>query len=819
MRGCKAFGRAVLLSGISVVALGAFSPAALAAPANAAAEQDATETAVPEGDIVVTARRKEERLSDVPVSVAALSDKALTERRIISEADLQQATPGLTVRQTNSSNQIAFSLRGQSLDAFSFAAPAVLTYFNEFNAQGVAASTFYDLGSIQVLKGPQGTLFGRNATGGAVLYSAQRPTDTFGGYAKVGMGNLNAHSAEGALNLPLGELGAFRVAAQYVKRDGYQRNLLLDTKNGSVDTFSIRPSLLLNLSDSIESYTIFQYVHSGGRSVGLKATNYYSVVGGQSFVNGQPYSGSLGFGLPSAVLYPDGIVNTSPNTVRSASKLLALGVTGLPSYINWAQNSGFYDTMNNQTSQHRGKQYTATNTTTFTASDSLTIKNVIGYNHARSRDQTDVDGTPFEPLLIGFASGTSAEGYTYTQKQFSEELQASGNTLDNKLKYIAGLYYFSGSDYQRMQLAFAPDYTFCALASCASFTPTGLGGFLREYTIKAKSLAAYAQISYGITDQLNLTVGGRYTSERTKLVPVRRTAGYDASQDDFNLGLPGFPAAAKLKASKPSWTVSLDYHPSRTLMFYLSHRGSWRTGGFNGTAATALAGGQFTANSFKPETTYDFEAGMKFNGELGSMPTTFNIAVYDQHIKNVIRAVYLGVAAVSGNVPKARVSGFEADASIRPASWLQIGGTLAYTDARYTGTPVTTVGNVGVTFGPYGDAPKWTGSAFARASYELPGDKGELALRGDYYGQSHYYYSNASATILPQTTIDAYHVIDGRLEWNKVMGSSVSVAGWVKNLTGEHYSMGGFPLGAVFAINATLPGLPRTYGVEASIKF
>jgi iron complex outermembrane receptor protein len=124
--------------------------------------------------IVVTARRTIERLQDVPVAVTAIAPEALTEQRIDSQVDLQFATPGLTVRQTGSSDQLNYAIRGQSIDAFSFASPAVVAYFNEVQVGGGAATSLFDLASIQVLKGPQGTLFGRNATGGKSLADPSR---------------------------------------------------------------------------------------------------------------------------------------------------------------------------------------------------------------------------------------------------------------------------------------------------------------------------------------------------------------------------------------------------------------------------------------------------------------------------------------------------------------------------------------------------------------------------------------------------------------------------------------------------------------------
>lgn len=772
-------------------------------------------------DIVVTARRTSERLSDVPVSVAALSGEQLAERRILSDADLQSATPGLTIRQTNSSNQISYSLRGQSVDAFSFAAPAVLNYVNEFNAQSTSSSAFFDLQSIQVLKGPQGTLFGRNATGGAVLYETQKPEDDFGGYLRLSYGNYDNKLAEGAINIP-GEVVAGRLAMQYQKRDGYQHNLLLGTRNASVDNFSIRPTIRIK-TGGFTNTTVYQYNFSGGVSAGLRATNYYGVNGStgaagnplNNYVNGQPVSNNLNYGLPSATLYPDGIASS----LDGGAAFAQFGFSGLPSFIDAQKNYGFYDIFNNQTGRHRARQHMVTNTTTYEFDSGIQIKNVFGFNHSRSRDNTDVDGTPFEPLNIGFGGGTgpknpgnpnvggsTIEGYTYVQRQLSDELQLSGKA--GRLKYIAGLYYFKGKDYQRLPLAFAPDYS-PALGD-------NLGFFLREYTNRTESKGAYAQITYALTDALNITAGGRYTWEKSIYKPADRVAGsYDPYYDDFNtsLGVTG----GTLKASKPSWQISLDYKVTPELMLYAVHRGSWRTGGFNGTAVSADANGNIIPNSFKPETTYDFEVGAKYNGDLGGMRTTFNIAVYDQYIKNVIRAIYLGVAAVSGNVERARVSGVEADASIRPTDWLQIGATLAYTDARYTRNTAT-VGNTVVLFGPYGDTPKWTGSAFAKVEHEL-GDAGTVSLRGDVYRQSRFFYSNAANTILPGTDIKGYTLVDLRAEWANISGTGLGVAAYVKNLTDRKYNVGGFALGAVNAINSVLPGLPRMYGLELNYKF
>ncbi|MDA9372276.1 TonB-dependent receptor plug domain-containing protein [Porticoccaceae bacterium] len=158
-----------------------------------ASGQEAPESAATNrvlSEITVTARRTEERLEDVPVAVSAFNNAAIEERKILTEYDLAVATPGMLLRQGMASNYVSYTLRGQSVGSFSYSPPSVVTYFNEVPVGGLSQTSFFDLESIQVLKGPQGTLFGRNTTGGAVLYSAKRPDDDINGYIKFVAGVL-----------------------------------------------------------------------------------------------------------------------------------------------------------------------------------------------------------------------------------------------------------------------------------------------------------------------------------------------------------------------------------------------------------------------------------------------------------------------------------------------------------------------------------------------------------------------------------------------------------------------------------------------------
>jgi iron complex outermembrane receptor protein len=172
-------------------------------------------------DIVVTAQRREQSLSKVPVAVSAFNAEILQDRNVNSEQDLASLVPGLIVKAGQNSNQLSFTLRGQTLDPFSGSSPAVLTYINDAPAtEGNTATAFFDFSSVQVLKGPQGTLFGRNATGGAVLYETTKPGDDFGGYLTVKGGERNYIQVQGAIDVPISDVIKLRVAGDYNKHLG-----------------------------------------------------------------------------------------------------------------------------------------------------------------------------------------------------------------------------------------------------------------------------------------------------------------------------------------------------------------------------------------------------------------------------------------------------------------------------------------------------------------------------------------------------------------------------------------------------------------------
>ncbi|GAC1577539.1 MAG: TonB-dependent receptor [Sphingomicrobium sp.] len=773
-----------------VAPAGAPAPAPLANTPAGAAQLENT------GEITVTAQRREEKLSRVPVSVSAFNAETLNKRVITREQDLAALVPGLIVKSGQNSNQISFTLRGQTLDPFSGTSPAVLTYINEapFTA-GNSATAFFDFSSLQVLKGPQGTLFGRNATGGAVLYETTKPGNDFGGYATVRGGSRNMFQMQGALDIPIvpGKV-LVRVAGDYIRQDGYLRNAFTGHTLGDTNSKSGRVTLVLRPSDRFENITVGQYSKFGGSegAGGLysyhrcgETNNGFVLTATLDCVYGpnSPFAPKIGNGPPGPGTFP--------------------GATA--GYLAYQQAHPF-DVFLSYDLPHKAHTAFITNTTTFHLTDLLKLRNIFSYANAFARTPGILTGSPFGAIDLFNYSGLGhgpPGGETFDVRRVSEEMQLQGQSSDNRFNYIVGLFYSKSRETDYIPVVVGPELT-PPLADIAYF-----------FTNKNRSEAVYAQGTYKLTDKLSFTLGGRYTWEKVGL-----------NQEPGALfTLPGFPTppvqSRKLKA--PSWTVNLQYQIDRSNMVYIAQRGSFRAGNFNGTVVP-----YGDLNFFKNETAHDVELGYKFSGSLGTVPTQFNIALYQQDVKNAQHAIYAVIggnpAGFTVNVPKARVRGVEVDGDFHLSRLVEFGFTGAYTDARYTGNIVDLSSQTGtpgykIPFDSYPDTPKWTGSLFAEVGLPMAPSMGKVKLRGDIFGQTKTYFSSNARSITPRTQLPGYVTADVRLSWNDIYGSKVSIAGYVKNVTDKFYYASGYVEGASGGFNTALPGQPRTFGAEASIKF
>lgn len=770
-----------------------------------------------QGDIVVTARRRAEDLSRVPTTMAALGAEALVQRSISTQSDLQLAVPGLIVRETQSNNNLNYSIRGQTVDAFSGSSTAVVPYLNEvpFVAGGVAS--FFDLQSIQVVKGPQGTLFGRNATGGAVLSTTARPVADPGGSFKLSYGNYDALDVEAVANVPLvGDSVLFRAAFKFSRRDGYIDNVYTgpvfngndNSELGKIDRQAYRASLLLKPSETVENLVMVQYERSRGNNSGTSLYSYNAC--GDNGPNGTPLPCSAHF-----LFGPQLDTNISFPGAWAAVLAAHPGYdpNGIQGVLDRQKNElGFWQVNSAAPSFHSGKDIAITNTTTVELSDSMTLKNIFGYSHSKAIDSTEQSGTPYLLISNYDINRSSADALRnfaneVTNQSVSNEFQLQGTVLDDGLDYILGGYFQEIKNHTIFPQSY---FDLAPVIPSASTTS--------NFKIKDRSTAVFAHGTFDLGTLaglagLKFSAGGRYAWEKISL-------DHQPGGTFFGLTTPD------AKFDRASWNLGLEYQATRDLMVYVVARESWRAGGINGVAPPALSATLTNTDKFKPEVAQDFEAGLKYNGLLGDARAHLYLSAYTMQVKNVQRTLFptnpvtpaLGSIAVTVNVPEARIKGLELDTGVEPMSWLNIGVSGAYTDAKFTKDVTQVFGNPTL-FGPVADTPRWTGSAYAVATLPLGNDMGDLRLRGDVYGQTSFYFSNTATSVTPQTKLPGYTIANFRVDWDNVAGSGFGLAFWMRNAFNEKYYVGGLAQGSSLGVNSANVGRPRMYGAELTAKF
>jgi len=763
--------------------------------APAALAQDAGEEAS-SGDIIVTARRREENLATVPAAITAFNAEALAERSIKSDSDLQLAAPGLTIRQTQGQNSLTYSIRGQTADTFSGSPSAVIAYLNEVPLTIGGASSFYDLQNVQVLKGPQGTLFGRNATGGAVLYNTAKPTNELEGRIAGRLGNLDLREVEGMINIPVvdDEL-LLRAAFNLTRRDGYIENLYNGDDLGRTRRNSGRVTLTFKPGETFSNTSMIQFGSTGGTNTGASYT--YSVYGCGQTNNGVPLT--CGAGL----LFNPGLDGVFQFPGAWAAYLAAnpkAYAPGLIAYVAEQRKIGPYKTRHPGPANHRGKDLMMSNTTELELGEAFKLRNIVGYSKVRTDSEQPQLGAPFVTILTANAAAGQS-GNELRVKSFTEELQLLGEA--GALEYIVGFY----MQRQKSDTLWPQTYFDLRPILAPAYVTN-------NFRIKNDTNALYAQASYGLTDSLKVTAGIRYTWEKVRMEQLP-LATYTANAPD-----------QQRKFSDPSWEVGLEYTASPDLFAYLKTRGSFRSGGFNGAAPPVNANATGGGNLFDSEHTQDIEGGLKYHGQVFGRPATINTALFMQWIQDVQRVEFpdpdgpggLASIAVTANVPSTRIWGGEVEIALRPADILEIGGSAAYTNAKFTNGRISLFGTP-YSYGPVGDTPKLSGVAYAQLAIPVGEGAGDMSLRGEVYSQSAQYFSNAAGSVAPGTRLPGYTLVNARLGWNDVMGSGFSAALFGRNLTKKAYFTGGMTLAAALGHNAAAVGEPRTYGLELSFRF
>jgi iron complex outermembrane recepter protein len=671
--------------------------AVLLLPTPAAAQAAPADDEAGIADIVVTAQRREENLQDVPISVSAFSAEQIAEKGLTDVSRLEGLVPGFTFGRSGVDARPA--IRGVRTESVDVNADTTIGMFIDGIYQSRASQAtlgFIDLERVEVQRGPQGTLYGRNTFGGNVSIVTARPdfSEYYGG-ADLTVGDNSQVRITGYLNAPISETAALRFSAGYEKSNGYVKNV--NPTGGNLfddDNRYIRTSLLLKPGENLTALFKFDYARrggNGGSAFGYKLVgSYFHVPTNQQLFNATPII------LNTRGGNRDGIVDAPLPTDQG----IPLFAAGNPYLIN-NDYRGSLDLRNTGLSSNIAYDF-----------GSVTLKSITGYSDFKTTRTQDTD----------FSSSRIGADYQFTSaKTLSQELQFVSNGK-GPLEYVVGAYYFkdklNGTFINEQFVQLVPGDTRPAAVRQA-------GGFYQEFRAKTESLAAYAQASYALTDRLKLTGGVRYTRDKkdfqfanaNEVIPfvagapqataiTLRTGNISATSfgaqgaptnctyTTIPLPQPGFrclPAdttrfvgatfnTATFK--KATWRVGLDYQVAEDSLLYASASTGFSSGGFNGSQAAAALG----RSTFAPQTVTAFEIGSK--NRLADNKVQLNLSAFYNRYSSLQeqRQIPVGNTTLSiiENSGKARSYGAELEAIWKPVDALTLNTSFAYLNARYT---------------------------------------------------------------------------------------------------------------------------------------
>lgn len=793
--------------------------AVAAMPANGqvrgAAAQGAAEDAA-FNDIIVTANRREENAQRAPVSVVALGAEALVERNVRSLGDLTSIAPGIRFVHQGGGGNMNVVMRGLQRIPIGNAPNAVINYFADIPLpfQGSNLPT-YDLSSVQVLKGPQGTLFGRNAIGGAVIITPQAPTYDFEGYVRASYGNYDYKDLEGAINAPIvNDMIALRIAGKVSRRDGYTKNLGVGRDADDVHQDSVRASLLIEPSDRFRNTTVFDWFRAreGGSGSILSAT------------------------LPTGLIRVPQLAHFFDcNTVNAFNP----GCAAIPGVLPAGRDID--DELALQLARGPRKNYSdlaqrldrdiwgVSNKTEFDLAEGVTLRNIFGYRKVHLETDLNTDGVNFSPLVIINASNRVRE------EQISDEFHVFGSLLDDRLDYLVGAFYIKENP------TGAEGGNFPVAAAAAPW--------VISYTDKTNK-AVFGQLGFTIVDGVKLNGGIRYNKTRQTACSVTPgvlvpTSGVPASEpsvgpDDCRDATGSSIATAKETAT--TYNIGIDWQVSNDVFAYITHRKGYREGGLNSPGFnTPCTNGGATGicynnqggivaqpadlrpyQSYKPETLKDMEVGVKSEFRLGEGRMRFNVSAFRGTYSNAVIGFNTSAivpsndpsapqsASVGINVGKRRLTGFETEVMLQPNRSLSLTTTIAYVHQKILSNVLPPIPNVQLpSLTPA--SPKWSSTTTIRWVLPFQPADGQLVLNGDLYMQSRFYNGN--------DTFKGYENANARLEWSGIGGSGFTAAAFVRNLFDTTYAYASSTSSSSLGIFTRSYNEPRMYGVEIGYRF
>jgi len=749
------------------------------------------------GDIIVTARRQDENLQRVPVAVTVLDQKTFQATGAYRPETLQTSVPGLAVASNISDrNNITYTIRGQG-NTYGTLFPSVITYFQDVPVTQLSVGQFFDLSSVQVLRGPQGVQFGRVTDGGNVMLTVQRPTSTYSADISIKAGNYGLLGTSGFANVPLsGDVLAVRFAWDVARRKGFTKNLYNNVDLDNENYQTVRLGVLFKPSDGFENYTVAQYQHlrTNGTSGVLNAVNTDGVLNTTSGL----FAGFAGLydlnGIGDVVPAGQGVAPlTAANYAASLVRQVALQKQiGVRKVFESAPLSGKEDNLY------------IVNTTTVHLSDAIDFTNIFGYVRVKNNSMTSYTGGTgsYVASCQNACAGDPSKISFIDQQQLSNEARLSGKIFGDSLTWSIGAYF----DKQQ---------------------PGGLTennninlGLLKSDVIQratTTSSAGYAYAEYDaskIVPGLKVNGGVRYTHDTVDsfnvnyLAPVSTPilagafAPFPHGQCTTYVGLAGPVTCKEFKASFNAftWTGGVSYQIAPNDLVYAKISKGYRPGGVN----SSFPPSDLSASTYKPEYDRSIEIGLKSQFSLAGLPTRFNIAAYRDNYTSIQQNVSVisdnNINSFISNVAKATVQGVEVEGTIAPTAGMTIGAHYAYTDASFdkdqayiaahpTACSSTAAAAIGFClYNRFVDTPKHQFGVNFNYDFVRDSNAGTFGFGGNFYHQSSAAISSSADSAKSPSGIEpAYSTVDLNASWTKIFGQPLDLTIFVTNVTNKVY--------------------------------
>lgn len=765
----------------------ALSTTAFAQAAGGAAQEDVGSTdagASGVEDIIVTAQRRAERLQDVPVAVQALSSTALEQRGIARAFDLPNAIPGLSINRA--ANVIVYFLRGVGNPSQTPGSdPSVASYIDGIYQPfpNAAMLALNNVERVEVLKGPQGTLFGRNATGGLIQIVTKTPTNDFKLDLKAGYDTFDTISGSGYISGGSGIVAADLAISYSNQREGWGRNLFTPDQAGPV---SVNGNLInvpaltrteagINRDFAIASKVVI----TPSEDLTIKLAGSYS-----------RNAGDQG-------LYRNYLPGSKALMVQA----------GMPA--PYTRQGGFWDWNSNSNNWGINRQMQFSGDITYNLG-SVTLRSITAFIDAKS---DTFAYSPAQPRVESPGAPQNSNAVNPT-RAFSQELQIVSDT-GGAFEWIVGGYYLRNRTGQE-------DLRF--------FRGNSLdGGITRRGILHTSSFAGFGQATYELTPELRVTGGLRYTYDRlsTSQSYIGTTNSTVPTPPPTNV--PGVLSNAvptqKASYDNLSYRLSLDYHFTPEIMAFGSMNTGYKSGTFNVASLCTIntVGDCPVANiapPVEPEKLTAYEVG--FKSELFDRLVRFNASAfyYDYRNLQVITLVGTPIVSLLQNAAKARVKGIDAELDIAPTRYFSINGAIEILDAKYQDFP-NAAGFAPRAAAPFGNAaivvpnakgnqlpraPKF--SASAGATWTIPLGEGNLTLNGTYTYNSGFYWE-----VTNRVKQDAYSLVN--LEATFSPNDQLSFKFWGRNIGQTKYYT--FVDAAPYGERGAA-GAPATYGVTLGYK-